>query len=109
MLGNVGDMREKAERLREQLARKTVDAEAGAGAVRVVMTGTFEVTNVTIDPSMVGVLAGGGSDEDRQMVEELLVSAFNAAMEKAQELARDETMKLTGDIGGLGDMKLPPA
>lgn len=98
MLGNLGDMREKAQQMQEQLARQTVEAEAGAGAVRVEMSGTFEVRNVQLDPVMISVLAGEGEDDDRQMIEELLVSAFNAAMEKAQALVRDETMKLTGGM-----------
>ena len=108
MLGNLGDMRQKAEQLREELARRTVVADAGAGAVTVEMSGTFEVRNVTIDPAMLSVLVSPGStgtdenasagDDDRQMVEELLVAAFNAALEKAQELVREETARLTGGM-----------
>lgn len=112
MLGNLGDMRQKAEQLREELARRTVVADAGAGAVTVEMSGTFEVRNITIDPAMLSVLVSPGSapgstgtdenasagDDDRQMVEELLVAAFNAALEKAQELVREETARLTGGM-----------
>lgn len=98
MLGNLGDLKEKAEQMQDELARKTVEAEAGAGAVRVVMNGTFQVRDVQIDPSMVGVLAGEGTDEDRQMIEALMVSAFNAALEKAQAMARDHMAQITGGL-----------
>lgn len=98
MLGNLGDMKEKAEQIKAELAKRTVEAEAGAGAVRVVMSGTFAVRQVHIDPSMVSVLAGEGTDEDRQMIEELLVAAFNAAFEKAQALAGEQMAQLTGGL-----------
>lgn len=98
MLGNLGDMKEKAEQIQQELARRTVEAEAGAGAVRVVMSGTFAVREVRIDPTMVSVLAGEGTDEDRQMIEELLVAAYNAALEKAQALAREQMSQLTGGL-----------
>lgn len=98
MLGNLGDLREKAEQMREELSRKTVEAESGAGAVRVEVSGTFEVKNVTLDPTMLAAFVGEGSDEDRQMVEELITSAINAGLQKAQEMVAEETAKLTGGM-----------
>lgn len=88
VMGNLGDIREKMERVQSELADKTVDAEAGAGAVRVTMNGRFEVVRVQIDPSMVTVLAGAGTEADRQMVEELIASAMNAAVLQVQELLK---------------------
>lgn len=98
MLGNAGEMREKFERLQEELARKTVEADAGAGAVRVTMNGKFEVMRVELDPMMIASLAGEGADADKEMVEELIRAATNAALQKAQEMAREEFSRTAGGL-----------
>ncbi|MFW6060983.1 MAG: YbaB/EbfC family nucleoid-associated protein [Phycisphaeraceae bacterium] len=105
-LGNPQELREKFEQIQEELAQKTVEAESGAGAVRVTVNGRFEVKNVTLDPHMIAALAGEGSDADRDMVEELIASATNAALEKAQQMVRDEMSRLTGGLNmpGLENM-----
>lgn len=97
-LGNPQELREKFQQIQEELAQKTVEAESGAGAVRVVVTGRFEVQSVTLDPHMIGALAGEGADADKEMVEELIASATNAALEKAQQMVRDEMARLTGGM-----------
>ena len=97
-LGNPQELQQKMQQIQEELAQKTVEAEAGAGAVRVTVTGKFEVKNIELDPHMLGALAGEGEDADKEMVEELIVSATNAALEKAQQLMRDEMSRLTGGM-----------
>ena len=104
LMGNLGDLREKMEQMQAELGEKTVEAEAGAGAVRVTMNGRFEVVSVTIDPAMVSVLAGVGTDADRAMVEELIASAMNAAVLKVQELLKDSLGEATGGLGLPGMM-----
>lgn len=96
MMGNLGEMKQKLEDAQQALAEKTAEGEAGAGAVRVVMNGKFEVQSVSIDPAMVGALAGAGTDADREMVEELLAAGFNSAAQKVQELMKDSL----GDVAG---------
>ncbi len=102
MLDQAGEVRERMERMRADLARREVSAEAGAGAVRVTMTGDLRVRAVELDPAMIGVLTGEGHDADREIVEELIVAATNAALERAQTLIRDEMSKATGSLGSLG-------
>ncbi|GAB4192538.1 MAG: YbaB/EbfC family nucleoid-associated protein [Phycisphaeraceae bacterium] len=103
LMGNTGQIREKMEQMQEELSRVTAEAEAGAGAVRVVVNGKLEVVNVSLDPAMVAALAGQGTDADRTMVEELIVSATNEALNRAKERVQQEMMKLTGglDVPGL--------
>ena len=98
LIGNAGELREKMEKMQAELEKLTAEADAGAGAVRVVVNGQMRVLSVTLDPVMISSLAGGGSDADRTMVEELIVSATNEALHRAQELARQEMMKLTGGM-----------
>ena len=98
MLGNPQEIRQKMERLQEELAQRTVEADAGAGAVRVTANGKFEITRIELDPHMLGALAGEGAETDREMVEELIRSATNSALEKAQQMAREELGKATGGM-----------
>lgn len=103
-LGNPEELQEKAQQMQEELGRRTVIGDAGAGAVRVTLNGRFECQRVEIDPSMVQTLAGGEDDSeaDRSMIEELLRSATNDAIARAQELAKEEMSKLTGGVNLAG-------
>lgn len=98
LMGNLGGLKEKMEQAQAELATKTVEAESGAGAVRIKMNGKFEVIDVTIDPTMVSVLAGTGTDADRDMVEELIASAMNGAILKVQELLKETLGEATGGL-----------
>ncbi len=99
LMGNLGEIREKMEQFQAELGEKTVEADSGAGAVRVTMNGRFEVVTVTVDPAMVSVLAGVGTDADRAMVEELIASAMNAAVFKVQELLKETLGEAAGGMG----------
>jgi len=98
LMGNLGGLKEKMEQAQAELANKTVEAESGAGAVRIKMNGKFEVIDVDIDPVMITTLAGEGTDADRQMVEELVASAVNAAILKVQELIKDSLGEAAGGL-----------
>ncbi|MGB1124204.1 MAG: YbaB/EbfC family nucleoid-associated protein [Phycisphaeraceae bacterium] len=98
LMGNLGGLKEKMEQAQAELATKTVEAEAGAGAVRITMNGKFEVTDVSIDPVMITALAGTGTDADREMVEELISSAMNAALVKVQEMIKESLGEATGGL-----------
>lgn len=98
MLGNATELREKFQRMQEELARRTVEGDAGAGAVRVTVNGKLEVVRVELDRPLVTALAGDGADADKEMVEELIASATNAALTKAQQMMREEMSKLTGGM-----------
>ncbi len=96
LMGQARELKQKMAELQAELERKTVEGEAGAGAVRVTMNGKFEVLAVTLDPTMITTLAGEGAEADKQMIQELIAAAFNAAMQRAQEVAREEMGRITG-------------
>ncbi len=95
MMGNAGELREKMEKFQAELEKLTAEADAGAGAVRVTVNGKMLVLSVSLDPTMLGALAGEGAEADKAMIEELIVSATNEAMRRVQELVKQETMKMT--------------
>lgn len=98
LMGQAKEMRAKMEQMQAELARQTVQADAGAGAVRVTMNGKFEVVNLEFEPSMIATLAGAGAQADRQMVEELVLAALAAAHAKVRELLEREMSQMTGGL-----------
>ena len=98
LMGNAGELREKMEKFQAELERLTAEADAGAGAVRVVVNGKMTVLSVTLDPVMTAALVGEGAEADKTMIEELIVSATNEAIRRVQEQVKQEMAKMTGGM-----------
>ena len=75
----------------EALGQETVTATVGGGAVSVTMTGHQEVKAIRIDPQAV-------DPEDVEMLQDLLVAAFNEALAQSKELVESRLGSLTGGI-----------
>jgi len=84
------------ESLKEEVAKRRVEASAGGGMVVVEANGNQEVLAVKIDREVI-------TPEDPQMLEDLVLAAVNEALRKAREMAASEMSKLAGGLGG----KLP--
>lgn len=106
LMSRMGEFQAKAEKVQEELGRRTVEGDAGAGAVRVTMNGKLEVKGVRLDPTILATLTGGGAEADRRIVEDLLVAACNDAHEKARGLIGEEMRKATGGLSVPGLEKL---
>jgi nucleoid-associated protein EbfC len=91
MLKQLEDMQKKMVKAQEDLANETVTATAGGGAVTVEMNGHHEVMAVTIDPDAV-------DPEDVETLQDMMVAAFNQALEKAQALAQERMGAVTGGM-----------
>ncbi|MFO7564282.1 MAG: YbaB/EbfC family nucleoid-associated protein [Enhygromyxa sp.] len=74
-------MREQMEYMQKGLAEQSVEGSAGGGMVKVTMTGAQQVTAVSIDPAAL--------EEDRDMLQDLIVAAVNSAIEKSKALAQE--------------------
>jgi nucleoid-associated protein EbfC len=79
------------ERLQQQMAGMRVEATAGGGMVTVVISGTKQLQSITIDPEVV-------SKEDVEMLQDLIVAAFNDAARKVDEQLGQQ---MSGLMGGL--------
>ena len=106
MKGNIGQlmkqaqlMQENMRRMQENLATLEVEGQSGAGMVKVQMTGKHEVKRVSIDPSLVG--------DDREMLEDLLVAAFNDAARKVDSIIAEKMSGMTAGLGLPPGFKLP--
>jgi nucleoid-associated protein EbfC len=89
MLKQAQQLQAKMAKLKEELSSKECEASAGGGAVTVVASCDFQIKKVSIKPEL--VQAG-----DVSMVEDLVLTAANQALSKAQETAAAEMSKLTG-------------
>ncbi len=93
-------MQENMKKAQNELGNIEVSGESGSGLVKVTMTCKHEVRRVTIDPSLLG--------EDKDMLEDLVAAAFNAALRVAEETSEQKMGKITASMPGLpGGMKLP--
>lgn len=97
-LGNImkqaQQMQEKMQKLQEELAQMEVVGEAGAGLVKVTMTGSHAVRRVELDESLL--------QDDKELLEDLLAAAVNDAVRRIEEQNKARMGELTGG------MQLPP-
>ena len=93
-------MQDNLKKAQEELGRIEVTGESGAGLVKVTMTCKHDVKRVSIDPSLLV--------DDKEMLEDLVAAAFNAAVRRAEEVSEEKMGKLGAGMPGLpGGMKLP--
>ena len=91
MMQQVQQMQQQMQQAQEELARETVTASAGGGAVKATMTGGLELVSIEIDPDVV-------DPEDVEMLQDMVQAAVNGALASAQELASRKLGGITGLI-----------
>ena len=90
-------MQDNLKKAQDELAHVEVEGQAGNGLVKVLMTCKHEVRRVNIDPSLLA--------DDKEMLEDLVAAAFNAAVRQAEEVSQQKLGKLTAGLPA--GMKLP--
>ena len=102
LFGRMMEMQQKMAAAQDALGERTVTAEVGGGMVRVTANGKGRVTALAIEPAAV-------DPDDREMLEDLVISGVNKALEEAEALREQEMRKTAGsmlppglDLGGLG-------
>lgn len=86
-------MQEQMEKAQQELENAEVVGKAGGDMVQITMTGKKELKSVKLNKNAV-------DPDDVEMLEDLLVVAFNDAIAKADELSKDKM----GAVGGLGGL-----
>jgi DNA-binding YbaB/EbfC family protein len=93
-------MQDNMKKAQDELGSIEVTGESGAGLVKVTMTCKHDVKRVTIDPSLLA--------EDKDMLEDLVAAAFNAAVRKVEDTSNEKMGKFSAGMPGLpGGMKFP--
>ncbi len=78
MMRQVQKMQKKMQEAQEKLGEERIEGTAGGGLVRVIVSGHKEVLEVKLDEDVV-------DPEDVEMLQDLIVTAVNDAMEKVDE------------------------
>jgi DNA-binding YbaB/EbfC family protein len=92
-------MQENLQKAQAQLAEMEVEGQAGAGMVKVVMTGKHDVKRVTIDPSLMS--------DDKEMLEDLIAAAVNDAVRRIETTSQEKMSALTAGMPLPPGMKFP--
>jgi len=85
------EMKKKMEEAQDKLKDIIVDASVGGGMVTVKMNCKMDVTDIEINEEVIKA-------EEKEILKDLLISAFNEAKRKAESVAQEEMGKITGGM-----------
>ena len=95
MMKQAQEMQTKVQEMQERMADAELTGSSGGGAVTAIMSGNGELRRISIDPSLT-------KEEEKEVLEDLIVAAVNDAKSKVDAYAREETQK------AMGGLQLPP-
>lgn len=82
---------QQMEEMQKQLETKTYEEKAGGGAISVVVNGKRQLVDIKISPDAV-------DPDDVEMLQDLIITACNAALRRAEEDTANQMGKLTGGL-----------
>ncbi len=95
MMGQIAKLQEQMAKAQEALAEETVTETVGGGVISITMSGEQVCQSLTIDPQLL-------EDADAEMLQDLILSAINRAVESSKELAEEKMKPFSSMLGGLG-------
>lgn len=100
MLKQAQQMQARMQEMQARLEAQEVEGSAGAGMVKVTLTGKGDLRRVSIDPSLMVA-------EEREVLEDLIVAAHADAKKKAEAAMAEEMQKATAGLNLPAGLKLP--
>ncbi len=100
LLQQLPKIREEMERLQQRLGQLVAEGDAGAGMVKVRVNGKLEMLSCSVSEELF-------RQNDREMLEDLIRSATNQALERARQQAAEETGKMAAGFGLPSGLWLP--
>jgi DNA-binding YbaB/EbfC family protein len=92
MLKQIQKVQNEMMKMQEEVRGRTVEATSGGGAVRVVVSGAKELLELHLDPQLL-------QEDDLEMLQDLIISAVNEGLRKADEMVNTELQKISGNLG----------
>ncbi len=92
-------MQKKMEEEQAKLAQEEVEGSSGGGMVKITLNGKFEMKKIALDKNLI-------DPEDAEVLEDLIVAAYNDAKSKIDAKMQDSMNAMTGGMN-LGGLKLP--
>ena len=99
MLSKAKAMQEKMKEAQDQIKKIEVEGEAGGKLVKVILTGEYELKSI--------IISDAASNESREIVNDLIIAAYNNAKENLKKKSAEELSKVTGGLNLPLDFKLP--
>ena len=100
--GGMGGMMAQLQKLQQdmavaqdKLAEETVEYTAGGGAIKILITGDQHVQTVTVDPDLLKDIV---ENDDFDMLQDLLLTAFNGSLDASRKLAEDRLGPLASGL-----------
>jgi len=100
MMKQAQQMQAKMAEMQNRLGEMEVTGISGGGVIQATLNGKFELKRIKIDPDVV-------DPEDVEVLEDLILAAFNDAKSKVENTLQDEMSKLTGGLNLPPGFKLP--
>ena len=99
MLGKAKKMQDKMKEVQESLKKIEVEGVSGGNLVRVTLRGDYEMKSIFIDPN--------AKKEKEEIINDLIVAAYNDAKDKLKKKTSEEIVKATGIPDLPFGLKLP--
>ena len=99
MLSKAKAMQDKMKEVQEQIKKIEVEGESGGNLVKVILSGDYELKSITISDK--------AKQEDREIINDLIIAAYNNAKENLKKKSAEELSKITGGLNLPPDFKLP--
>jgi DNA-binding YbaB/EbfC family protein len=91
LMKQAGEIQERMQKLQEDLAGLEVEGQSGAGLVKVKLNGKMEPRAIKIDPSLI-------KPDEAEMLEDLILAAFQDAKAKAETAVQAKMQEITGGL-----------
>ena len=99
MLSKAKAMQEKMKDVQNQIKKIEVEGVSGGNLVKVVLTGDYELKSIIISQS--------AKKESQEIINDLIIAAYNNAKEHLKKKSADELSKATGGLNLPLDFKIP--
>jgi nucleoid-associated protein EbfC len=99
MLSKAKAMQDKMKEAQEQIKKIEVEGEAGGNLVKVILTGDYELKSI--------IISDQAKQEDQEIINDLIIAAYNNAKENLKKKSAEELSKVTGGLNLPLDFKLP--
>ena len=99
MLSKAKAMQEKMQEVQEQIKKIEVEGVSGGNLVKVTLSGDYELKSIEITET--------AKKESQDIINDLIIAAFNNAKENLKKKSAEELSKVTGGLNLPPDFKLP--
>ncbi len=99
MLQKAKEMQQKMKDAQDQIKNIVVEGVSGGNLVRVTLTGDYELKSI--------VISENAKEESQEIINDLIIAAYNNAKENLKKKSSEEISKITGGINLPFDLKFP--